>query len=176
LVREELVRVKPTLECNARGIDFSGWVADMPLIYRSSMSAMVDCPLHLLTNANSRTGKIVRIGYNQLSFIGVQSYEDIYSHAKKDHEPFLKTELYELPGENERVDDIVGTRDPERHKLVRKTLSHAFSPKALRAQTDIVVHYIDMFMDQITKLGQGEEGINISEVCPCRPYTISQQH
>lgn len=60
---------------------------------------------------------------------------------------------------------IVTIRDPARHRVVRKILSHAFSAKALRIQTDVVLKYVDLWVDQVKKHGHGPEGINVDEVC-----------
>ena len=60
---------------------------------------------------------------------------------------------------------IVTIRDPARHRVVRKSLSHAFSAKALRIQTDVVLKYVDSWVDQVKKHEDGPEGINVDEVC-----------
>jgi cytochrome P450 len=59
---------------------------------------------------------------------------------------------------------IVSERDPIKHREVRKSLSHAFSAKALRLQTELVLKYVDRLVDQITKQGNAEHGINVGEV------------
>jgi len=51
---------------------------------------------------------------------------------------------------------VANERDPARHQEVRKTLSHAFSSKALRLQQDVILHYTDMFISQLKKNGATE--------------------
>jgi len=64
---------------------------------------------------------------------------------------------------------ITMERDPERHREVRKLLSYAFSTKALRTQTDIVMKYVEMFVGQMKKRGDTEEGIDAEAVCNPSP-------
>lgn len=59
---------------------------------------------------------------------------------------------------------IVAQRDPAKHRETRKSLSHAFSAKALRLQTDVVLQYVGMWIGQVKRLGNTAEGINTEEV------------
>ena len=47
---------------------------------------------------------------------------------------------------------------------MRKTLSNAFSAKSLREQSNIVLKYVDIFVNQIERLGNTQEGIDMTEV------------
>jgi cytochrome P450 len=75
----------------------------------------------------------------------------------------LKGEFYSVGPESDY--GIATIRDPARHRMVRKGLSHAFSAKALRTQTDVVLKYVDLWIDQVKKHGARPEGINVDEVC-----------
>jgi cytochrome P450 len=71
----------------------------------------------------------------------------------------VKTEFYDNGAPR-----IVSVRDPEVHARQRKALSHAFSAKALRSQETIVHQYVDMFIEQLSKLGNaGQKAIDASE-------------
>jgi len=59
---------------------------------------------------------------------------------------------------------IVAIRDPIQHREVRRSLSNAFSAKALRLQTDVVLYYVDMFIDQIKRVDDTHDGIDANEV------------
>lgn len=74
----------------------------------------------------------------------------------------LKSSFYNtaLPSE---IDGIVSERNPEKHRATRRLLSHAFSAKALRDQTTVVVKYVDMFVDQIHAKGTLDGGIDMTE-------------
>lgn len=75
----------------------------------------------------------------------------------------LKTDFYRNPNAGE-TEGIVGQRDPEKHRATRRLLSHAFSAKALRDQTIVVLKYVNMFVIQIKAKGDVVEGIDISTV------------
>jgi hypothetical protein len=59
---------------------------------------------------------------------------------------------------------IVSQRDLLKHREVRRNLSHAFSAKALRTQTDVVLHYVNIWIDQIKKHADTPQGIITNEV------------
>ncbi|KAF7532639.1 hypothetical protein G7054_g7772 [Neopestalotiopsis clavispora] len=115
-------------------------------------------PFHLL-DAHRKYGDVFRVAPNELSFASPQSYQDIYGHVSKGRGRFLKTEFYDNGAPR-----IVSVRDPEVHARQRKALSHAFSAKALRSQETIVHQYVDMFIEQLSKLGNaGQKAIDASE-------------
>ena len=69
---------------------------------------------------------------------------------------------------------IVSQRDPIKHRELKKNLSHAFSAKSLRTQTDVVLQYVEMFVGQLKRLGHGDEGVNADEVRP--PTSLRNAH
>lgn len=95
-------------------------------------------------------GDVVRVGPNSLSFSTPQSYRDIYSHVMHGKKRFLKTKWYEADEPR-----IVRVRDPVKHAEQRRTLSHAFSARALRDQEDVVHRYVDLLLKQLIALGTG---------------------
>jgi cytochrome P450 len=101
----------------------------------------------------------VRVAPNDLSFATVASYKDIYGHTNKDRRTFVKSDFYQR---KDQAPSIATERDVEKHAAVRRSLSYAFSPKALRDQTAVVVQYIDLF---IQRLGEHavDEPVNIVE-------------
>lgn len=65
--------------------------------------------------------------------------------------------------ENGEPARVSTARDPELHAQQRKTLSNAFSAKALRGQESVLHQYIDLFIEQLGKWGrEGKEGINLT--------------
>jgi cytochrome P450 len=105
-------------------------------------------------------------------FATPQSYQDIYGHAKQGKKTFLKGDSYNLGPEADS--GIVSQRDPAKHRETRKSLSHAFSAKALRLQADVVLHYVNLWIQQIARLGNTDEGINVEEVS-CRITIFAKQ-
>lgn len=74
---------------------------------------------------------------------------------------FRKTEFYPELG---KVAGIAAEKDPEKHRVVRKTLSPAFAPRALKDQ-DIALHRVtDHFVKKLEELGNVDKGVNMSEV------------
>lgn len=114
-----------------------------------------------MNTAHKKYGDVVRTSPNELSFATAESYKEIYGHASKGRPPFLKSDFYSSNG---RAPSIVSARDPLEHRTQRRSLSAAFSAKALREQEVVVHEYIDMFINQIRKLGSaGTNGLNIVE-------------
>ncbi|RTE67812.1 hypothetical protein BHE90_017814, partial [Fusarium euwallaceae] len=61
--------------------------------------------------------------------------------------------------------DIVFTIDPEQHRPQRRSLSHAFSAKALRESEGIIRNHVWLFVEQIGKHGSpGSGGVDMSAV------------
>ncbi|KAJ0116066.1 hypothetical protein J7T55_005012 [Diaporthe amygdali] len=113
----------------------------------------------IILDLHRKYGDVVRVGPNELSFSCVQSFRDIYGHAKSPEKRFLKTEMYDN-GEPPRVSTA---RDPALHAQQRKTLSNAFSAKALRDQESVIQKYIDLFVDKLDQWGDsGRKAINIT--------------
>lgn len=118
-----------------------------------------------LEKAHNRYGPVVRIASNELSFSSAASIAEIYGHAKGDHKPFLKTAFYDVPASVKgQVPGIASERNPEKHRNVRRILSHAFSAAALRDQADVVGKYVDLFVNGIKDQGDVAEGIDVAEV------------
>ncbi|KAI6763177.1 hypothetical protein HG531_013074 [Fusarium graminearum] len=114
-----------------------------------------------MEETHRKYGDVVRIAPNELSFATVQAYQDIYGHALKGKKKFVKSNWYDTAGDHP---GIVSVRDPKEHSRQRKYLSHAFSAKSLRGQEVLVHGYVNLFLDQLRKLGSSEgEGINIEE-------------
>lgn len=101
---------------------------------------------------------MVRVAPNTLSFVTPQSYRDIYGHANQGKKRFLKNNWFELD-----VPRINTVRDPAVHTEQRKTLSHAFSARALRDQEIVIHRYVSLLLEQIGKIGlNGEKSVNVT--------------
>lgn len=46
---------------------------------------------------------------------------------------------------------------------MRRSLSHAFSAKSLRLQQDLILHYVELFVQQLTRLGNQGNGLEMDE-------------
>lgn len=114
----------------------------------------------LFEDLHLKYGDVVRIAPNELSISTIAAAKDIYGHASKGTSSFLKSDFYDVKGE---ISSILRERDPQKHREIRKNLSHGFSTQALRMQLDVVIKYVDMFVKQIERLGHGVDGIPMDE-------------
>jgi hypothetical protein len=106
-------------------------------------------------------GDIVRIAPNELCFASANSWKDIYTIPAPGKKAFLKTSFYGYSG---TTPTIFTARDPHEHSRQRRILAHAFSGSALQAQEPIIHKYVDMFVQQMGRLGApGGKGVNVTE-------------
>ncbi|OCL11142.1 putative cytochrome P450 [Glonium stellatum] len=103
-------------------------------------------------------GSVFRVSPNELSFASVESWKSIYGHPPAGKPSLIKSEFYEMYGAGFSSLCIGSERDPQKHNKMRKSLSAAFSTKALSEQEDIVTKTIDKFVIRIGKDGGLETG------------------
>jgi len=99
----------------------------------------------IMTALHEKYGDVVRWSPDELSFSSAAAWKDIYL-PQKSREIFLKDPKFYVIDEKLRAKQIANILDPEEHERARKVLSHAFSPKALLEQEDIVLKYANMLM------------------------------
>jgi cytochrome P450 len=106
------------------------------------------------------TGPVVRVGPNELSFVGAQAWEDIYGH-RPGHANMHKDPIH--VGSIEAVEGVttLTMSNDEVHARQRRALSHPFSMKALLEQQDIVNSHVTKLMSNFHRLSQKEPPINI---------------
>ncbi|OHW95097.1 cytochrome p450 monooxygenase [Colletotrichum incanum] len=88
--------------------------------------------------------------------------KDIYGQPNINHPQFFRkfTTFYKQSD----TSGSIGTEvDPHVHQGIRKRLAPGFSASALRKQGDIVVRHIDSLLDQISKRGNTQQGMNMSQ-------------
>ena len=105
----------------------------------------------------------MRIAPNELSFASATSIKSIYGHVTKGHKPFLKTTWYDGQAVGLEPGSLVIETNPKIHQGARRSLSHAFSAKALEDQSNVLQHYTDQFVDQLFRHGNIPEGISLDE-------------
>lgn len=86
---------------------------------------------------------------NEVSFITSQAWKDIYGHG---HKQLPKWRVKE-PGRAASIID----GDYKDHSRFRKSLSHAFSEKALRSQENIMKHYIDLLVQKLKVVASSKD-------------------
>lgn len=105
-------------------------------------------------------GPVVRTSPNELSFNSVGSWQDIYGF-RQGHRPFVKSPFYDGGSFANVAHSIVSERDPTTHGMMRKSLSHAFSDRSLKAQEDLVSDIVDQLIAQLGVNASSEEGADI---------------
>ena len=105
-----------------------------------------------------------RVSPNELSFASVESWKAIYGHPIAGQQTMNKSEFYQMYGAGFRSLCIGSERDPQRHGQMKKSLSAAFSTKALAEQERTVVRVIDDFVRRIGEDGgPGTRGLNMTK-------------
>ncbi|GKT48734.1 cytochrome P450 monooxygenase hmp1 [Colletotrichum spaethianum] len=111
---------------------------------------------------HEKYGDFVRIGPNELSCAHPQSTKDIYGQPNINHPQFFRK--FVTFYKQSDVGGSIGTEvDPHIHQGIRKRLAPGFSASALRNQGDIVIRHIDSLLDQISKHGNTQQGMNMSQ-------------
>lgn len=74
-----------------------------------------------------------------------------------------KSEFYDMYGSGFDSLCIGSERDPRKHAQMKKSLSAAFSTKALAQQEDIVRRCVDGFVQRLGSDGTSEKGLNMTK-------------
>ncbi|XXG93812.1 hypothetical protein Hte_000061 [Hypoxylon texense] len=105
-------------------------------------------------------GDVVRVAPNEIAFGDPQAAIDIYSSHNKGLEAFAKTEIHDFAKDNDG--GLIWQQDPVRHRQIAKQVAPAFSKKAIRETDPIIHHYVDLFVDIMKDIGNGQGGISLS--------------
>lgn len=103
-------------------------------------------------------GSIVRVGPNRIVVDGAIAFPEIFAHSSKATE-FPKPKNTFFP--NDHLSLINAPK--ERHREMRRQLSHAFSDSALTQQEETIVRYVNMLMDCLDELQAEKATFNITE-------------
>lgn len=109
-------------------------------------------------------GTVFRVSPNELSFDSVISWKAIYGHQPAGKPTPIKSDFYVMIASAFKTSCIATERDPHKHSQMKKSLSAAFSTKALSEQEDIVGRSVDAFVTRIgIDAGPGSVGLNMSK-------------
>lgn len=109
------------------------------------------------------SGPVFRVSPNELSFASATSWKSIYGHPPKGKSTLIKSEFYDMYGSGYDSLCIGSERDPQNHARMKKSLSPAFSTKALMEQEEIIQRCVDGFVDKVGHESKRERGINVSD-------------
>ena len=88
-------------------------------------------------------------------------YQDILLGGSKGKPAFRKSNFYFKLGPHA---GIAAEPDPEKHRITRKWMAPAFSPRALKEQDPILHKVVDNAIDKMALKGGGPEGIDMTLV------------
>ncbi|KAL0938283.1 benzoate 4-monooxygenase cytochrome p450 [Colletotrichum truncatum] len=139
-----------------------------PLVGRASLLWRIRQSMtghfHLaIQEQHRRYGPVVRVSPNELSFASVMSWKDIYGHGSGRNRTMPKSEFYDMYGSGFDSMCVGSERDPKKHAQMRKSLSAAFSTKALVQQERIVHTCVDNFIQRLRSEGNSQEGLNMTK-------------
>ena len=106
----------------------------------------------------------MRVSPNELSFASATSFKAIYGHPAPGKPTLIKSKFYEMYGSGFNSLCVGSERDPKNHNRMKKSLSGAFSTRALSEQEDIIQKCINAFIDKIGRDGGREsQGLNVTK-------------
>lgn len=110
---------------------------------------------------HKKYGPVVRLSPNELSFIEPEVWKDVYGHrasAFTKSTTFYGPDAYGTPVGILRADNVS-------HARQRKTVSHAFSDKALKDQEDLLKRHVGLLVEKLKGVAAGQLRANIVEWC-----------
>lgn len=108
-------------------------------------------------------GHVVRISPNELSFSSPQSWKDIYGHATGARPTMVKSEFYSIFSSGFDSNCIGSEQDPRKHSEMKRSLSAAFSTRALVQQESIIQKCVDGFVQRLGQDGMTGTGLNMTK-------------
>ncbi|KAL8849184.1 MAG: hypothetical protein Q9221_005810 [Calogaya cf. arnoldii] len=126
----------------------------IPFVKALVTGHMVDWVMDL----HAKYGPVVRTGPDELSFIGPQAWQDIYTNR-----PQLPKVSKGVFQSYNGVPVVATQTITEEHTRQRRILSHAFSERALREQEDILKRYTDLLITKLQeKVEQTEKASSVT--------------
>lgn len=114
---------------------------------------------HKIAQLHERYGRAVRLLPDELSYNTPQAWNDIYGH-RQGHQPLLKDKNWYQSVDYKGVKNIVDANQAD-HSRMRRTMSHAFSEKALREQESLVNAHVSMLISNL--LSESGKPMNVSK-------------
>lgn len=84
----------------------------------------------------------------------------MYASSNRNLETFVKTEITDF---GDKHGGLVVERDPERHRVIAKRVSPAFSSRSIAAKEPTLHRYMDLFISQMELLGESPEGVDMAD-------------
>ncbi|KAJ5928246.1 hypothetical protein N7466_007202 [Penicillium verhagenii] len=105
--------------------------------------------LHLkIKELHDHYGDVIRIRPNALTYRDAQAWTDIYSHRKSGAPSFAKDPQFYIPSSSGGAANLINSSDAD-HSGQKRLLTHAFSVRSLQEQEQLIVGYIDLFIQRL---------------------------
>lgn len=122
---------------------------------------------------HAKYGSVVRIGPTELIFVSAEAWKDIYGHRRGGKKSFIKvTKFYTKPinGTNNMI-----TANDTDHTRIRKTLSHAFSDRALKEQQDLLAGYARKLVSKLSEAAASRTTVDLVKFWNCTTASMGSQ-
>ncbi|KAH7026790.1 isotrichodermin C-15 hydroxylase [Macrophomina phaseolina] len=109
------------------------------------------------TQLHKQYGSVVRVAPNQLSYTTAEAWKDIYGHKTSSGRGNLPRDLRYYGKPSISDDSIIHANDLN-HSRIRRLVSHAFSDRALSAQTPLVKEHVELLVEKIRDVARAAGG------------------
>lgn len=109
------------------------------------------------------SGDVVRVSPNELSFSSPDAWTAIYTPSTKGVAKIHKNEFYDMVGAGFEIQSVGTERDPVKAQQKRSLFSSALSARGLAQQEPALQKHIDLFVEKLGKLGNTENGVDMSK-------------
>ena len=143
-------------------------LSDVPQTYRKwyGDDALMKRALHVAY------GPIVRIGPTELIFDSAQAWKDIYGHRRGGKKSFVKEKnFYAGLNSVNGTDNIISANDAD-HSRIRKTLSHAFSDRALKEQQELLEGYAQLLVRKLSEAAVSRTTVDLVKFWNCTTVSM----
>jgi cytochrome P450 len=111
----------------------------------AALNIMAGRPHTKILAIHKQYGDVVRVAPNELSFTHADAWKEVYGHMKRGQHENGKDPKYL----NEEIDKSLIAASRERHGPLRRTLSHAFSARAMAEQQPLINTFIDLLIKRL---------------------------
>ncbi|PVH96689.1 cytochrome P450 [Periconia macrospinosa] len=143
------------------------WAASrLPFIWALIRGTIV----HDFEKLHRKYGPILRIAPDEVTFAKGEAWVDIFQ-GRPGHQQFLKDPIWwaAQPGQ---PDSIINAISPETHARIRKTLTPAFTIRALRSQERIIQQYTSLLVERLHERVEETKGNGVElDIVPWLHYT-----
>lgn len=117
-------------------------------------------------------GPVVRIGPTELIFDSAQAWKDIYGHRRGGKKSFVKEQnFYAGLKPVNGTDNIISANDAD-HSRIRKTLSHAFSDRALKEQQELLEGYASLLVAKLSEAAASRTTVDLVKFWNCTTVSM----